>query len=115
MKKILAFIKKHWKTILEILGVAATAIVATDLIEGSGQKELIPNIDVKKEDAAIDLQTAQTVNNINTTAKETVQSIQNETTTEAVQSLSVEAQTQIQAVADNATNKAVDAVLNDLK
>ena len=115
MKKILAWIGKNWKTIVEVVGGALVAIFAIEALTNKGSQPLIPNIDVKAQDAKIDMNTAQQVTNINQTAAQTVASINMETTTEAIQTLSVPAQINIQDVVDKASQDAADAVIKDLK
>ena len=75
MKKILAWIGKNWKTIVEVVGGAIVAIFAIEALTNKGSQPLIPNIDVKAQDAKIDMNTAQQVTNINQTAAQTVASI----------------------------------------
>jgi hypothetical protein len=115
MKKILAWLKKHWKVVAEVIGGAIATILAVEWFTNKGGQSLIPNIDVKAQDAKIDMNTAQQVTNINQTAAQTVASINMETTTEAIQTLSVPAQINIQDVVDKASQDAADAVIKDLK
>jgi hypothetical protein len=115
MKKILAWIKKNWKTIVEVVGGAIIAIFAVEALTNKGGQPLVPNIDVKAQDAKIDMNTAQEVASINQTAIQTVASVNAETVTEAIQTLSVPSQTAIQGVIDDAAKNAADAVIKDLK
>jgi hypothetical protein len=115
MKKILAWIGKNWKVVVEIVAGAITTILAIEWFTNKGGQPLVPNIDVKAQDAKIDMNTAQEVNTINQTAIQTVASVNAETVTEAVQTLSVPAQTAIQGIVDNAEKEAADAIIKDLK